>query len=271
MHGAERLLRVLVVTGGHPFDPEPFFAAFSADDGLLWAHAPHPGAQRWLAEAKPGDWDAIVFYDMPGVGLRRKGAPIPTPPPPEVVAGLERLLDAGQGVVFLHHAIASWPAWEEYAHWVGGRFLYQPGRLGDREWPDSGYAFDVTHHLSPQAPGHPVLAGLESGLTLTDELYLAPVLEDEVIPLLRSDADFSYQRFWSSAAAIAGRRDSREGWTHPDGSNLAAWVKTARRSPVVYIQPGDGQSAYSDPGWRRLIGNAIRWVASGEAHDWAKS
>jgi type 1 glutamine amidotransferase len=267
----EKLLEVLVVTGGHPFQAEPFFAAFSADSGLVWAHAPQPSARAWLGAPAIGRWDAIVFYDMPGVGLREGALPETVSPPPELVDGMGRLLDSGQGIVFLHHAIASWPGWDEYAHWVGGRFLYRPGRLAGRDWPDSGYLLDVTHTITPATSGHPVLAGLDAGLTLTDELYLAPVLENEVVPLLRSDATFTDDRFWSAAAAVQGRRDSREGWSHPAGSDLVAWAKRSRRSPVVYLQPGDGPSAYGDPGWRRLLGNAIRWVASDEAHVWASS
>lgn len=262
-------LRVLVVTGGHPFQADPFFQVFDADDGIVWAHAPQPGARRWLAQMEAGDFDTLVFYDMPGVGLDRGRPPEPEDPPVELVEGMRSLLDAGQGVVFLHHAIASWPAWEEYSRWVGGRFLYRPGHFAGRDWPDSGYAFDVSHHLVPADPGHPVLAGLGGGLTLTDELYLAPVIEDDLTPLLRSDATFTDDRFWSSAAAISGRRDSRDGWHHPAGSDLVAWAKRARRSPAVYLQPGDGPSAYGDPGWRRLLSNAIRWVASDEARSWA--
>jgi len=261
---------VLVVTGGHPFEADPFFEAFSADEGIRWAHAPQPSARRWLADIEPGEWDALVFYDMPGVRFVPGELPELEIPPDDLRQGMNRLLEAGQGTVFLHHAIASWPAWDQYAHWVGGRFFYRPGRLAGRDWPDSGYAFDVTHHLRAVRPDHPVLAGLEDGLTLTDELYLSVVLDDEVEPLLRSDASFTDDRFWSSSAAVQGRRDSREGWSHPPGSDLAAWTKRSLNSPVVYLQPGDGPSAYGDPGWRRLVGNAIRWVASDEARAWAR-
>lgn len=262
-------LRVLVITGGHPFDAEPFFEVFDVDDGIVWSHAPQPGVRRWLAQMTPGEFDALVFYDMPGVGLGRGRPPKPEKPPADLVAGMCSLLDGGQGVVFLHHALASWPAWDEYSHWVGGRFLYTPGDFAGTTWPDSGYAFNVPHRLIPVKPDHPVLRGIESGLMITDELYLAPILESEVIPLLRSDATFLDDRFWSAAAAISGQRESREGWHHPPGSNLVAWAKRARHSPVVYIQPGDGPSSYADPGWRRLLGNAIRWVASEEAKSWA--
>jgi hypothetical protein len=263
-------IRVLVVTGGHPFDEQRFFETFDADPGIVWAHARQPAVQRWLARMAPGEFDTLVFYDMPGVGLGRGPAPRPETPPDDLVAGMRALFDGGQGAVFLHHALASWPAWDEYSGWIGGRFLYQPGVFAGRPWPDSGYAFDVTHHLTPADPTHPVLQGLEGGLTLTDELYLAPVLEDQVVPLLRSDADFSDAQFYSAAHAVAGRRNWRSGWNHPQGSDLVAWVKRARRSPVVYLQPGDGPSAFSHPGWRRLIGNAIRWVSSAEAKAWAR-
>jgi len=30
----------------------------------------------------------------------------------------------------------------------------------------------------------------------------------------------------------------------------------------VYVQPGDGPAAYGNPHYRRLLGNAINWVAS---------
>lgn len=262
-------LRVLVVTGGHPFDAPAFFEVFDSNRDVEWEHTSHPQAQERLCRIQPGDFDALVFYDMPGVGLRRGDVPEPSPPPPDLVTALTRLLDQGQGAVFLHHSIASWPAWEDYAHWVGGRFFYTSGRLAGTSWPDSGYAFDVTQRLVDVSGGHPVLEGLEGGFDITDECYLAAVLEDEVVPLLRSDARFESDCFFSAAAAVAGRRDSRDGWTHPTGSNVVVWAKTARRSPVVYIQPGDGPSAYTNPSWRRLVANSMRWVASTQAHVWA--
>ena len=64
---------------------------------------------------------------------------------------------------------------------------------------------------------------------------------------------------------------SRENWTHPPGSNLVGWIKTYRRSPVVYLQFGDGPSAYADANYRKLLGNAIAWVSSQDARDWASA
>ena len=53
----------------------------------------------------------------------------------------------------------------------------------------------------------------------------------------------------------------REGWQHPPGSNLIGWAREAMASRLVYLQPGDGASAYDNSHYRRLVENAIRWVA----------
>ena len=36
----------------------------------------------------------------------------------------------------------------------------------------------------------------------------------------------------------------------------------AINSRLVYLQPGDGPSAYDNPDYRRLVENALRWVAT---------
>jgi type 1 glutamine amidotransferase len=179
-------------------------------------------------------------------------------------------MESGAGLVFLHHAIASWPAWPEFAEIVGGRYHYQPGRLRGVDYPDSGYVFDVTHTVDVLEPEHPVCAGLGESFTLTDELYCFPVFEDSVVPLLRTRFDTSdTSSFFGTDLALRGRRNTNEGWTHPPGSTLVGWVKHAGRSPLVYLQFGDGPVTYADPVFRRVVANAIRWAASPEARRWA--
>src|SRR6516225_1396681 len=60
-------LRVLVVTAGHSFEAEPFFAMFDADSGIRWEGAEQPEAMALFGADKVGTWDAIVMYDMPGI------------------------------------------------------------------------------------------------------------------------------------------------------------------------------------------------------------
>ena len=212
---------------------------------------------------------ACVCYDMPGVDFTAAEPAAPVPPDPEFRQGLLDLLETGMGMVFLHHSIAAWPAWPAYADIVGGRFHYRPAELRGRHWPDSGYRHKVAHRLRVVAD-HPVTRGLPDEFAMTDELYLCPVFEADVEPLLRSDYAFEDGNFYSAGRAVAGELNSREGWQHPPGSNLVAWVKHYRNSPIVYIQGGDDAEAYANAHYRVLIHNAIRWVASEDAHHWAR-
>src|SRR5947208_929332 len=78
------------------------------------------------------------------------------------------------------------------------------------------------------------------GLDLVDETYLCPVFEQDVTPLLLTDAPIDDTVHYSTVEGAAGRLGSRgDGWHHPPGSSLAAWTKPAGRGRLVYIQPGD--------------------------------
>jgi type 1 glutamine amidotransferase len=262
-------LNVLVGAKGHPYLRDPFMAIFDQIPGIACTLVEQPAIQKLMNPEAMAGFDAIVLYDMPGINFAKGAAPVE----PDAVfkAGLLALLDAGKGIVALHHAIAGWPAWPEYAELLGGRFLYRPGTLRGASLPDSGYHHGVTHEVSLQDPGHPVVAGLPPRFSLTDEIYLSEVFEDSVQPLLRSSAAFTRDNFYSANLAINGTMFSNEGWAHADGSNLIGWTKKARNSPLVYLQPGDGPETYDDPNYRRLIENAIRWVCSEEALAWAKA
>lgn len=74
----------------------------------------------------------------------------------------------GTGLVFLHHALASWPAWEGYAELVGGRYHFWPGTLRGTDRPDSGYLHDAEHRVTVLAPDHPVSRGVDAAFSLRD-------------------------------------------------------------------------------------------------------
>ena len=254
-------LEALVVTKGHPFERDPFFAMLEGLSDIACTHVEHPAAQAFFTPEMARPWDAYLLYDMPGIEFR-PGGPLFHEPPREYVDRFLDLLEAGQGFVFLHHAIAGWPAWSEYAEILGGRFLYEPGTLRGERLPDSGYRHGVRHRVTPAVPGHPVLAGLEEGFEIEDEVYLFRVFEEDVTPLLRSDHEFVDSGFYSASLAVHGKLFSNEGWSHPPGSSLIAWTHRYRNSPIVYIACGDDPKAYANPALQRLIGNALRWVAS---------
>lgn len=253
-------LNALLVTKGHPFERGPFLSIFDGFPDIATTCVEQPAAQVFFHPELAAPYDAFVLYDMPGIEFK-PGGPVFHDPPESYVRGFLELLDSGHGFVFLHHAIAGWPTWPEYTEMLGGRFLYRPGDVRGLTLPDSGYRLGVKHRVSVVAPEHAVVQGLGTGFEIEDELYLFHVFEDDVTPLLRSDFRFDQSEFYSSARAVAGEMFSRDGWSHPPGSNLIAWTRRHRASPIVYIACGDGPAAYRNPALQTLIGDAIRWVA----------
>lgn len=265
--------RILVITGGHRVAMDDFLGAIGAicdERGWVFAHSVQPAAQNWLSPEHAGQWDAILLHDIPGLALKRGVAPQPIAPEQGVAENLVSLLDAGQGVVVLHHAISSWPAWEGWAEAIGGRFLYAPGTLRGVDLPSSGYRvgpFTVT----VTAPEHPICAGV-SDFAVDDELYFAPVLSDRITPILRHDADMSGELFQdtfdevshgvSTGVTCADR--PADGGLH-GGHSLMGWTTTAGHSPIATLLMGDGPGTFADEMFRRLLGNALDWVSSDAA------
>jgi type 1 glutamine amidotransferase len=262
-------LRVLVVTRGHPFPRDPFFAVFERNHEIEWAHVEHPAAQYFFTPRLAREFDCYVLYDMPGIEFKPGAPPVFFDPPDDFKTGLHEMTRMGAPFVVLHHAMAAWPAWPEWAEFVGGQFLYQPMPSRGNDLPDSGYRLDVAHTISPVSD-HPITEGIEP-FELTDELYLAPIFEDSITPLFRSDFEFVDSNFYSARRALEGKINCRDDWSHPPGSNIVGWVKKYQRSPIAYLQFGDGPSAYENPVFQRILANAIRWAASEAARNWADS
>lgn len=249
-----RLVKALAVTGGHSYDRDAFSLFLdSLPCDVRWIE--HPEALELMASAQLEEFDITLHYDMPGV------RPRPSPPPAGLAARLRARTEDGRGFVVLHHSLAAWPAWPEWAELVGGQYLYRPGVVRKQQWPDSGFRHEVPQHLTPVDPGHPVLEGLEAGLDIVDETYLCPVFDAEVTPLLHTDAVIDDRVHTSTVSATDGDDPDRPSWQHPVGSSLAAWARTVGRSRVVYIQPGDTARTLGDARYRRLVGNALRWVS----------
>lgn len=249
-----------VLTGGHPFEDAPFADLLASLEGWSVTHLRHPEAEAAVAAGALDDADAVLFYDMPGYTFA-DGRVSTCPPSVAFRAALRRRFAGGRGAVAMHHALAGWAEWPEWSEWLGGRFLYQSGAVRGEDRLDSGYRHDVAYTARVVAD-HPVTAGLPKTFELCDELYLAEVFEREVEPLLRADHAFVSEGFYSAAHAVGGRMFSNAGWDHPPGANLIGWISRALAAPLVYLQPGDGPAAYQNPQLRRLLANALDFVAS---------
>ncbi len=249
--------QVLTVTKGHAFDQNAFAEMLRSLPGIECTQVEQPAAQLHFAPAEAERWDAYLMYDMPGYVFKPDHtSPDLLDPPDDFRANFTSLVERGHGFVFLHHALAAWPTWDRYASVMGGRFRFVRGEEG----PDSGYRHAVEQRITPVAD-HPVLAGLGSGFTICDELYLAETYDETITPLLVTDAELTDRTLWSAWNAVVGRRDTNEGWEHPPGSGVVAWVREHPSSRIVYLQFGDSAAAFANPAYRRLLTNALEWVS----------
>jgi type 1 glutamine amidotransferase len=271
-------IRMLLITKAHPFDHEPFYQMFdSFGQDVTWMHVEHPAAEALMTPKYSNIYDVLVFYDMdgsqaelgrstrvpvtpPNPALWPQGTKIQVnPPPDDLKKGFPALLQQGKGIVFLHHAIASWiHSWPEYVEVTGAACDWgNPINIRGVQHPISGFFGMTPQHISVVDKTHPITQGIGDGLDVIDEAYSCPMFEESVHPLLRTDfvpADHD--------------RNLNPKWKY---SNLAGWVKTAENSPIAYIEMGHGPATWTHPTYRKLVLNAIKWAASPEAMTWAKA
>ena len=83
-------MNILIITGGHKFEEEAFFAMFESIPDLNYTEAVQPEANNLYASSSIEAYDAIVFYDMvQEISDEQQTAMID-------------LLNKGKGMVFLH-------------------------------------------------------------------------------------------------------------------------------------------------------------------------
>ncbi|MBI1786768.1 MAG: ThuA domain-containing protein [Acidobacteria bacterium] len=143
---------------------------------------------------------------------------------------LEAFLESGRGLVVLHHAIADnwqWKWW--YQEVVGGRFLMGQ----DGEMPRSAAKANEVIRARPVAD-HPILKGVGT-LNLLDETYNGMWISPNSRVLMETD--------------------------NPNSNKPVVWIGPWRKSRVAVIQLGHGPAAHRDPGYRKLVHNAILWAA----------
>lgn len=252
--------RLLVLSGGHPYEAGPFDDLLRGLGDWDITHLVHPaGAEADAAEAIRTA-NALLFYDMPGYSFADGGVTRHAPSP-AYRAAISARFAAGKGAVAMHHALAGWAEWPAWHQWLGGQFHYQPGSHG----ADSGYRHDVAYQAQVVAD-HPVTRGLPASFPVTDELYLCPINEAAIIPLVHAEGfAFTRDNFYSAAHAVAGAMFSREGWDHPPGSNCIAWESRTCPAPLVYLQCGDGPATYANAHVRQMLANALAYTSGGTA------
>jgi type 1 glutamine amidotransferase len=208
-------VRALLITGGHDHEAA-FYALFDGHKDIDWL--PVDTAANAFKKDLCGRYDVIIMFDftrdLDDVGKRN----------------LRDFVEAGKGVVVLHHALLNYQTW---AWWsedvVGGR--YRLRREGDS--PSSTVKNEQEIYATPAGP-HPVLEGI-GPFHITDEAYKNLYMSPRIKPLLTTD---------NSTSDV----------------NLA-WIGPCETSRVVAIQLGHGHSAFGHPSYRTLVHNAVLWAA----------
>jgi type 1 glutamine amidotransferase len=214
--------RVLVVSGGHPFEQEPFFQVFKDNPDITYQAVEHPKAQALFKADAAKAYDVLVFYDM-----HQEISD-------EAKADLLARLKEGKGLVVLHHAIADYQNWPEYAKIIGAKYYLEPTVVDGVDKPRSAYKHGMHFTIRAADPNHPVTRGVKEYETV-DETYKWFDVAKDVHPLLTTD--------------------------EPESNHVIAWAKTYANARVVYLQSGHDHTAYENPNFRRILRQAIAWTA----------
>lgn len=210
----EGSIRALLITGGHDHDAA-FYGLFDGYNEL--DRLPVDTAADAFKKDLRDKYDVLIMYDF-------------TRDLDEAAKkNLRDFVEAGKGVVVLHHALLNYQKWTWWSEEVvGGRYRLQ--REGSA--PSSSVKDNQSISATPAGP-HPVLRGI-GPFHIIDEAYKNLYMSDRIEPLLTTD--------------------------NPTSDHNLAWVGPCRTSRIVAIQLGHGRSAFGNPSYRALVRNAVLWA-----------
>ncbi len=216
-------IRLLIFSGSHGYETNQFLQLFKDNPEVTFESVVHPHAFEKLRPESATNFDVLVLYDY-----AQKVAD-------EAQTNFVNFLKAGKGLLILHHAIAAYPQWTEYQKILGGRYYLQPRTIVNGVEKLRSKAREGAHisvHVADSA--HPVTRGLND-FDILDETYFGyDVAPDSHLLLTTSNTNNAPSLAWSRIYAAAR---------------------------VVYIQLGHDHFAYENPNYRKLVRQAIRWVA----------
>ena len=218
-------VNIVVVTGGHGFQQEPFLAMFKAFEGkgITFTHAPQKDHSELFEDISEWKYDVIVLYNMTQkISEKRK-------------KNFMALLDKGVGVVVLHHALAAWQDWPDYANKIaGGKFYTKPTEENGVKRPKSGWKHGLDYTVHIEDPNHPITRGMKD-FTIHDETYCRYSVSPKAKVITTTD--------------------------EPTSDKAIGWTLGCGKARTCFIINGHDGKAYANPGYRKLVTNAIRWAA----------
>jgi len=215
-------VRVLLITGGHGFDKEPFYAFVNSLPGIVITEVKHPEALAMFRPEKRASFDVVLLYDMPGkISEQEK-------------KDFTDCLKAGKGMIVWHHAYCSYQNWAEYQTIVGGRY-HEESWIDSQgvAQPASTYRHDVQFRVKIVDPKHPVTKGIKD-FDILDETYGRGIVNHGVHVLLATE--------------------------EPSSTPSIAWTNRYGKSKIVTILLGHDNHAWTNPSFVKFLTQAIMWV-----------
>lgn len=215
-------VRVLLITGGHGFDREPFDRLMKSLPSCTVTEVKHPDALAMFRPENRSKYDVVLFYDMPGTISEQEKK------------DFTDCLNAGKGMVVLHHAYCSYQDWPEYQTIIGGCYHEKPWTDSNGiSQPASTYQHDVQFRVKVMDKKHSVTKGIKD-FDILDETYGGGSVNPKVHVLLATDA--------------------------PTSTPSVAWTNRYGKSNIVTILLGHDNHAWTNPGFTKLLTQAIMWV-----------
>lgn len=145
------------------------------------------------------------------------------------------LTQKGKPMLFLHHSLVSYQSWPQFEKLLGGRYIEKRRGIPEKEL--STYEHDVWVYIQPVG-NHPVTKGFSS-LRFFDEVYGNYRVSEDVIPIITTN--------------------------HPQSELIIGWENRFNKSRIIYLQPGHDSRTYETADYRRLLLQAIRYLAAGNS------
>jgi len=215
-------VRVLLVTGGHKFDQEPFYALMQSLPGITVTEVTHPDAFAMFRPENRASYDVVLLYDM----LQSISE--------EAKQDFTDCLKSGKGLIVWHHAYAAYWNWPEYQNIVGGRYHRETWTDENGvSHPASTYKYDVPLRVKVADTKHPVTRDIQD-FDVIDEIYINTTVNPDVHVLLAA--------------------------TEPSDVSSVAWTHRYGESKVITILLGHDNQAWANPAFVKLLTQAIFWA-----------
>jgi uncharacterized protein len=217
-----RPIRVLVITGGHNYQEEPFNQMMAGlGKGISFRVVSFPEAFTMFSPEKRSQYDVLVFYHMwQKISI-------------EEANNFSECIRDGKPLVVLHHSICAFDDWPEYINIIGGKYFHKPTFVNGKEYPACSYKHDLTFTARVLDSRHPVTRRLRD-FEVLDETYSGYYVDPEALPLLTT--------------------------TEPTSTPVIGWTKKYGKAQVVTLQSGHDAHTFGNASFRKLLRQSILWV-----------